>query len=245
MRNYKYNAALVGALAGLFTSGISVHIALFDNPLAWVSAGLGLLTVTCMVIITAEQEGFDADETLRTAEYGTTTGKPTVNDEGAITKITVRSKPSAENSHFNLTPVWIKGVRMQPSDCSHFICKKCGQRVERGAFNVMQHTDNCPADIRQIASVFHAIIEEAWRCRWTLDKYDKAHVTLRRTVTSGKDEVMNVYWNTKEEAYTVQTTVNHPKTGRKQLNRRGLSQQDVFKLLEHPRAHTDKGYYKK
>lgn len=103
------------------------------------------------------------------------------------------------------------------------------------------HTHDCPADL----TVFHGIVERAWQHRWTLDNYDKVHITLKREVASGKAEVMNVYWNTKDEAYTVQTTINHPKTGRKQLNRRGLSQEDVFRLLEHPRAHTDKGYYKK
>lgn len=129
-------------------------------------------------------------------------------------------------------------------DADELLRTTAQKNIIEGMENIIEGMETT-ADLRKIAPMFHAIAEKAAQYGWTVDGCDKIHVTFRRTVTSGKAEVMNVYWNTKEEAYTVQTTVNHPKTGRKQLNRRGLSQADVFNLLEHPRAHTDKGYYKK
>jgi hypothetical protein len=45
--------------------------------------------------------------------------------------------------------------------------------------------------------------------------------------------------------YTVTTQIKHPKKGRTQLHRRYCTLEDIIKILENPRVHTSKGYYKK
>lgn len=66
-------------------------------------------------------------------------------EEGPVFRWDFGPRPT-KGLTFDLTPVYLKheGERL-PSHCSHFICNKCGQRVEKGAFNITQHTDNCPA----------------------------------------------------------------------------------------------------
>jgi hypothetical protein len=64
--------------------------------------------------------------------------------------------------------------------------------------------------------------------------------------------VINVYWSGKtlvtmgfrEPSFTVQTAINHPKKGKTQLNRRDVPLGKLADILENPRKHTGKGYYK-
>lgn len=57
-----------------------------------------------------------------------------------------------------------------------------------------------------------------------------------------RDDIkMNVYLT----KLTIQTSMKHPKKGKTQLNRRNLKIEEVAKILENPRTHTGKGYYKK
>ena len=55
---------------------------------------------------------------------------------------------------------------------------------------------------------------------------------------------VNVYSNSKNSTLTVSTHLNHPKKGKNQLFRKGLSEQDVLNLMKNPRIHTGKGYRK-
>ena len=57
--------------------------------------------------------------------------------------------------------------------------------------------------------------------------------------------VFNIYWNKKNYSFTVGTALNHPSKGNTQLWRRKQSCEDVISLLDNPRLHTGKGYYKK
>lgn len=52
---------------------------------------------------------------------------------------------------------------------------------------------------------------------------------------------INVYYTTG----TVATCLNHPEKGRTQLFRRDCSYRELEKILNHPRVHTQKGYYTK
>lgn len=52
---------------------------------------------------------------------------------------------------------------------------------------------------------------------------------------------VNIYTTT----LTVTTEIFHPKKGKSQLHRKRLSVSDIVKVLENPRLHTGKGYYKK
>lgn len=62
-------------------------------------------------------------------------------------------------------------------------------------------------------------------------------------LTLQKDDVkMNIYLST----FTFQTSLKHPRRlGTTQLNRKGLTQKEREKIFINPRAHTQKGYYKK
>lgn len=59
---------------------------------------------------------------------------------------------------------------------------------------------------------------------------------------------MNIYWKkdfAKHKTFTVQTILDHPKSGRNQLNRRWVSYEQLIELINQPRQHTGKGYRKK
>lgn len=43
----------------------------------------------------------------------------------------------------NLTPVYSKET---DTLCKHYICKRCGQIVQRGIFNVTTHLNNCKSN---------------------------------------------------------------------------------------------------
>lgn len=62
---------------------------------------------------------------------------------------------------------------------------------------------------------------------------------------------LNIYWSKRmfdrsnNFLFTVQTYLKHPKQGKTQLNRRGLTTKEVYQLIHNPREHTGKGYYTK
>ena len=74
--------------------------------------------------------------------------------------------------------------------------------------------------------------------------------------TRGKNRI-NFFWNKraclnlssqsfKNNLYTVQTMLPHPKyKSIRQLTRKGLSWDEVVQIIQNPRKHTGKGYYKK
>lgn len=60
------------------------------------------------------------------------------------------------------------------------------------------------------------------------------------------DLTFNLYWKKQAGLYSVQTALNHPKKEkRQQLNRKNIGSELVLQLLDYPRLHTGKGYYKK
>lgn len=56
-----------------------------------------------------------------------------------------------------------------------------------------------------------------------------------------EDQRINIFLTT----LTVATTVNHPKSGRNQLYRKGLTLNQIYKLFNNPRNHTGAGYRRK
>lgn len=69
-----------------------------------------------------------------------------------------------------------------------------------------------------------------------------SYILKQESPTFGK-VTFNFYWNKSNFRYTVQTTIDHPKKGGNQLNRKGLTLEQAIKLLANPREHTGKGYY--
>lgn len=53
---------------------------------------------------------------------------------------------------------------------------------------------------------------------------------------------INVWKNDRNPLFTVGTYLNHPKQGKTQLFRKGMTLQEVEALLVKPRLHTGKGY---
>lgn len=74
----------------------------------------------------------------------------------------------------------------------------------------------------------------------------KSYVAIIR-----KNEVntqINIYWTKSfhnNKKFTVQTIIDHPKKKRKQLNRKGITEEELKYIILNPRVHTGKGYYKK
>jgi hypothetical protein len=81
---------------------------------------------------------------------------------------------------------------------------------------------------------------------YKLHKVNEWSYVLKHNKNSFGDVVFNFYWSKKAfPIFTVQTTITHPKKGRSQLNRKGLTIDQCVQLLSNPRKHTGKGYYKK
>jgi len=77
---------------------------------------------------------------------------------------------------------------------------------------------------------------------WRLHKINDWSYVLKRIDSRCELQTINIYWNRKNSLFIVQTALNHPKKGRNQLNRRYISLEQVFLLLDNPRSHTGKGY---
>ena len=56
-----------------------------------------------------------------------------------------------------------------------------------------------------------------------------------------KGDCINFYTTTR----TISTEIDHPKKGKTQLHRKGLSMTELRSVFDNPRTHTGKGYYKK
>ena len=65
-----------------------------------------------------------------------------------------------------------------------------------------------------------------------------------KMISFKRDEVrMNIYYG--KFYATVATAMNHPTKGKTQLYRRGCDEPILQKLFAKPRAHTNKGYYRR
>ena len=83
-------------------------------------------------------------------------------------------------------------------------------------------------DINKLAAKY------AWRfVKWQED--------IKMLSFKKDDERINVYTTT----MTVATCVHHPKKGKTQLFRRGVSLVELDKIFSNPRTHTEKGYYQR
>lgn len=80
------------------------------------------------------------------------------------------------------------------------------------------------------------ILNLARKHGWELEQ-EQGNIGLLIFTRGG--EQVNVY-TTK---MTVGTCVNHPTKGRTQLFRRNVSERELEKIFNRPRAHTGKGYY--
>lgn len=93
----------------------------------------------------------------------------------------------------------------------------------------------CEAQIKSnLSAIMLYALNNGWRC---VGCYGASyHVIFER----GKQK-MNVYLTT----LTIQTALKHPKSGRTQLNRKGLSLMEIEQVFKNPRTHTGKGYHVK
>lgn len=82
------------------------------------------------------------------------------------------------------------------------------------------------------------IVRKALMLGYGINKIDKTTGMIRFISESA---CINVYMTT----LTVTTELWHPKKGKTQLHRRGLTKDEVLKIFENPRHHTGKGYYAK
>lgn len=56
---------------------------------------------------------------------------------------------------------------------------------------------------------------------------------------------INIWTSERRWTYTVGTYLTHPKKGKTQLFRKGLSEIEIGKFFKNPRHHSGKGYYRK
>ena len=88
------------------------------------------------------------------------------------------------------------------------------------------------------------IVHKAKDLGWSLKKIIPHNFVA---ILHNGDSKANIYWNKKfnmNKQFTIQTTIDHPKKGRNQLNRKGIYKKEVIAILENPRKHTGKGYRK-
>jgi hypothetical protein len=71
---------------------------------------------------------------------------------------------------------------------------------------------------------------------WQIIQYEEKTYKL---IISNRDCKMAIYLST----MTIQTALNHPKSGKTQLTRKNITQKEFGRLLKNPRYHTDKGYH--
>lgn len=93
-----------------------------------------------------------------------------------------------------------------------------------------------------LASRLDMVLKMAEQYQWIhVSKHDWCFVFVNTEKTMG----VNVYWNSKNDLFTVQTWMNHPKKGKTQLNRKDVSIGLLGEIFKNPRIHTKKGYYLK
>lgn len=67
--------------------------------------------------------------------------------------------------------------------------------------------------------------------------------------SSSKPVRLDVYWKKESSKrflnLTIATAMAHPKKGKTQLFRKGVNNSGFLKLLNDPRQHTGRGYYRK
>lgn len=67
-------------------------------------------------------------------------------------------------------------------------------------------------------------------------------IESNKLISLFKDEMrINVFYTT----FTVATCLNHPLRGKTQLFRKNVMVEELIKIFEDPRVHTQKGFYKK
>lgn len=93
----------------------------------------------------------------------------------------------------------------------------------------------CHAQVKSnLSAIMLYAKNHGWKC---IGFYGGSyHLILER----GKQQ-MNVYLTT----LTIQTALKHPKLGKTQLNRKGLSLMQIEEVFKNPRTHTGKCYHKK
>lgn len=91
-------------------------------------------------------------------------------------------------------------------------------------------------DIKQ--DLIDDITLTALKSGWSFKQFDKNTGMISFTK---EDQRINIFLTT----LTVATTIDHPKTGRNQLYRKGLSLKQVYNLFNNPRTHTGAGYRRK
>jgi hypothetical protein len=80
------------------------------------------------------------------------------------------------------------------------------------------------------------LTEMAEKHGWRLIKWQE---DIKMVSFKKGDDRVNIYTTT----MTVATCVRHPKLGKTQLFRRGVTRLELDKIFENPRVHTKKGYY--
>lgn len=95
-----------------------------------------------------------------------------------------------------------------------------------------------PERSRHNQESIEAILATAKRLRYSvvMVNYDVGMIRFRKNGVS-----VNLYTTN----YTVTTELDHPRQGKTQLHRKGLSHDEVIQVLTDPRKHTGKGYHRK
>jgi len=99
-------------------------------------------------------------------------------------------------------------------------------------------------------SFIERFIAQAITLDYRTDRINEWSIVFKKECEEHGNVTYNLYWNKKtlalpkdKQLFTVQTTLDHPKRERRQLNRKGLKFDQCVELLKNPRKHTGKGYY--
>lgn len=88
-------------------------------------------------------------------------------------------------------------------------------------------------------------IVEAHRNGYELYRVNEWSYVFKRTTEQQGAVTLNLYWNRKNNFFTVTSAMDHPKQGKTTMTRRFVGLDNAIQLLINPRKHTRKGYKKR
>lgn len=125
--------------------------------------------------------------------------------------------------------------------------------------NIIQVIKNIRPEKKQISTQmsFEGLMDEIMYYGamngWKFIRRETWSMIFHRHIEGDRQQVV-VYWNKQTKQFlasnkychfTVATALNHPKKGKAQLFRKGITIRELGKIFEDPRTHTGKGYYDK
>lgn len=91
---------------------------------------------------------------------------------------------------------------------------------------------------------YQLALENGWKL---LDIQQNIKMVRFIRTDNGDVQKINIYYGGKKGKryyYTVATALNHPTKGKTQLFRKGIDEKELRAILDQPRVHTFKGYYR-